>query len=63
MASVGFCPTGWKGAMKFPKRIRPLCPCVSAVGAVSSVVHVDGLSSGFLYLGGRRPCLCRESVI
>ena len=23
MASVGFCPTGWKGAMKFPKRIRP----------------------------------------
>ena len=26
MASVGFCPTGWKGAMKFPKRIGPFWP-------------------------------------
>jgi hypothetical protein len=25
MASVGFCPVAWKGAMKFPKRIRPSC--------------------------------------
>ena len=24
MASVGFCPTGWKGAMKFPKRMVPI---------------------------------------
>lgn len=26
MASVGFCPTGWKGAMKFPNRIGPFLP-------------------------------------
>ena len=25
-ASVGFCPTGWNGAMKMPKRIRPFDP-------------------------------------
>jgi hypothetical protein len=35
MASVGFCPTGWNGAKKFPKRIRRFLSTASLFHGVS----------------------------
>src|SRR3954453_23434654 len=64
IASVGFCPTGWNGAMKVPKRIAPSDPLVGewVKSSRRSATDVGASERGAGGAGGGLGCVERREL-